>query len=90
MILQKWLMGLLVALLPAAALAQTASWPASPIRVIVPYPPGSSGDIILRRVAPLVAAKLGGTLFVDNRPGANGHLAVEAVKEIGLGLDTSG
>jgi tripartite-type tricarboxylate transporter receptor subunit TctC len=79
-ILQKWLMGLLVALLPAAALAQTASWPASPIRVIVPYPPGSSGDIILRRVAPLVAAKLGGTLFVDNRPGANGHLAVEAVK----------
>ncbi len=48
--------------------------------MIVPYPPGSSGDIILRRVAPLVAQKLGGTVYVDNRPGANGHLAVEAVK----------
>ena len=60
--------------------AQQASWPTNPIRVIVPYPPGSSGDIILRRVAPLVAQKLGGTVYVDNRPGANGHLAVEAVK----------
>jgi tripartite-type tricarboxylate transporter receptor subunit TctC len=78
--LQKWAAGLLFALLPAVVSAQQASWPTSPIRVIVPYPPGSSGDIILRRVAPLVAQKLGGTVFVDNRPGANGHLAVEVVK----------
>ena len=78
--LQKWAFGLLFALWPAAVSAQQASWPTSPIRVIVPYPPGSSGDIIVRRVAPLVAQKLGGTMFVDNRPGANGHLAVEVVK----------
>ncbi len=52
-----------------------------PIRVIVPYPPGCSGDIILRRLAPLVAQKLGGTVYVDNRPGANG----EAVKNAAPG-----
>jgi tripartite-type tricarboxylate transporter receptor subunit TctC len=78
--LQKWLIGFLFVLLPATVSAQQAAWPTSPIRVVVPYPPGSSGDIILRRVAPLVAQKLGGTMFVDNRPGANGHLAVEVVK----------
>ena len=77
---KQWLLGLLVALLPVAAAAQQGSWPTSPIRVIVPYPPGSSGDIIVRRVAPLIAQKLGGTVYVDNRAGANGHLAVEAVK----------
>jgi tripartite-type tricarboxylate transporter receptor subunit TctC len=77
---KQWLLGVLVALLPAAAAAQQGSWPTSPIRVIVPYPPGSSGDIIVRRVAPLIAQKLGGTVYVDNRAGANGHLAVEAVK----------
>jgi tripartite-type tricarboxylate transporter receptor subunit TctC len=78
--LRKSLVALLLALLPAAVSAQPASWPVNPIRVIVPYPPGSSGDIILRRVAPLVAQRLAGTVYVDNRPGANGHLAVEAVK----------
>jgi tripartite-type tricarboxylate transporter receptor subunit TctC len=80
MTLKKCLFAYLLAFLPVAVSAQQASWPTSPIRVIVPYPPGSSGDIIVRRVAPLVAQKLGGTMFVDNRPGANGHLAVEVVK----------
>jgi tripartite-type tricarboxylate transporter receptor subunit TctC len=80
MTLHRWLIGLLFALWPITLPAQQASWPTNPIRVIVPYPPGSSGDIILRRLAPLVAQKLGGTVYVDNRPGANGHLAVEAVK----------
>ena len=80
---QVWI-GLLMALLSATMMAQPASqpasWPTSSIRVIVPYPPGSSGDTIVRRLAPLIAGKLGGTVFVDNRPGANGHLAVEVVK----------
>ena len=80
MTLHRWLIGLLFALWPITLPAQQASWPTNPIRVIVPYPPGSSGDIILRRLAPLGAQKLGGTVYVDNRPGANRHLAVEAVK----------
>ena len=58
MTLKKCLFAFLLAFLPAGASAQQASWPTNPIRVIVPYPPGSSGDIILRRVAPLARIDL--------------------------------
>jgi tripartite-type tricarboxylate transporter receptor subunit TctC len=59
-----------LAALSAPALAQTL--PDRPIRWIVPYAAGGTGDIVTRTVAPAVAERLGRTIVVENRPGANG------------------
>jgi tripartite-type tricarboxylate transporter receptor subunit TctC len=62
---------------PAAARA--ADWPSRPIHFIVPFPPGSSSDIVARVVAQALGQKLGQTLVVENRPGASGEIAYEYV-----------
>src|SRR5829696_6874698 len=68
------------ALLPAAApLAQEASYPSRPVRLLVGYPAGSAADLIARPLAQKLAERLGQAVVVENRPGANGALAVEAV-----------
>nr|WP_314069633.1 tripartite tricarboxylate transporter substrate-binding protein [uncultured Roseococcus sp.] len=64
--------------LGAPALAQ-ALWPARPIRMVIPYPPGGASDIIARLLAPHLTELLGQTLVVENRPGANGFIAAEHV-----------
>ena len=72
-------------LLPALALAALCSgasaeaWPAKPIRVIVPFPPGGGTDIIARESTQKVAAATGWTFVIDNKPGAGGNLGVDAV-----------
>jgi tripartite-type tricarboxylate transporter receptor subunit TctC len=77
--LHRLAMVLAAALLPA--LAMSASWPVGPVRIIMPYPPATSGDIITRKLAPLLGQKLGAQFFVDNRPGANGNIGMKAAKE---------
>lgn len=64
-------------LLPLAALAQ--AWPAKPVRIIVPYPAGGSGDIVARSIAQKMTEGLGQQFLVDNRAGANGNIGTEAV-----------
>lgn len=66
---------LLAALVGAAALAQ---YPARPIRLFVPNPPGGATDTLARVVAPKLSQALGQPVVVENRPGANGNLAAEA------------
>ena len=72
---------LAVAITVATAAAQTSgsNWPARPIHLIVPFPPGSSSDIVARIVAQRLGDRLGQQLVVDNRPGASGNLGTEAV-----------
>lgn len=70
---------LLGATLAMPALAQAQELPNRPIRWIVPYPAGGAGDIVTRTVAPGVAERLGRTVVVENRPGANGLIGTEAV-----------
>src|ERR1019366_1578643 len=75
--------GLLLALaaLGAAggpAFAQ-ADWPSRPIRLIVPFTPGSSSDIVARVVAQKLGERLKQQIFVENRVGASGNLGTEAV-----------
>jgi tripartite-type tricarboxylate transporter receptor subunit TctC len=60
------------------AVAQSA-WPAKAIRIVVPYPPGGSSDIIARSIADVLAVALKQPVVVDNRPGANGNLGAEMV-----------
>ena len=62
---------------PAIVTAQT--YPVRPVRVISPYPPGSSADIIGRIYAPKLTDALGKQFVVDNRAGASGNIAAEIV-----------
>ncbi|KRI00955.1 tripartite tricarboxylate transporter substrate binding protein [Curvibacter sp. PAE-UM] len=66
------------ALLPALSSAQGA-YPNKPIRVIVPFPAGSTTDIIARAIADKMSASLGQPLVVDNRAGASGTIGQAAV-----------
>ena len=61
----------------AGAFAQT--WPDRPIKLIVPFGPGSFPDMVARVVGEKMAANLGQPIVVDNRPGAGGNLGTEAV-----------
>src|SRR5207247_4688467 len=67
-------LGLLFA---GSAFAQ--DYPNRPVKIIVPYAPGGSTDIIGRIVAQRLTESLGQSFLVDNRPGATGNLALEAV-----------
>ncbi|MEY4295788.1 MAG: hypothetical protein RLY82_1476 [Pseudomonadota bacterium] len=55
------------------------AWPNKPIRVIVPFPAGSTTDIIARAIADKMGASLGQTLVIDNRAGASGTIGQAAV-----------
>lgn len=61
--------------LPAA----TQSFPTQPVRIVVPYPPGGSTDILARLLSQKLTQSLGGAVVVDNRPGANGGIAAQHV-----------
>ncbi|MEN5182158.1 tripartite tricarboxylate transporter substrate binding protein [Comamonas testosteroni] len=60
------------------ALAADA-WPSKPIRLVVPYPPGGSSDIIARSIGQLISQELKQPVVIDNKPGANGNLGAELV-----------
>jgi tripartite-type tricarboxylate transporter receptor subunit TctC len=68
-----------LASLGAAAHAQQPAWPVRPLRMIVPFPPGGSTDIVGRTVAERLAAALGQPMAVENRAGATGAIGLEAL-----------
>lgn len=63
----------------AAPSVWAESWPARPIKLLVPFPAGSSPDLIARAVAEPLAAALGQPIVVDNRPGAGGNVGTGMV-----------
>lgn len=69
--------GAALAMLSSIAFAQ--EWPAGTVRVVVPYGPGSTPDIVARVVSERLTAKLGKPFVVDNKPGAGGMLGTDAV-----------
>lgn len=65
---------------PTAALAGTDSWPNKAIRLIVPYAPGGLPDTVARILSQQLTQRLGKPFVVENRPGANGVVAAQALK----------
>jgi tripartite-type tricarboxylate transporter receptor subunit TctC len=84
----------LVVTLAAGALAAAPlgravaqSWPGKPVRIVVPFTPGTGMDILARTLAPHFQAAWGQAIVVENRPGASGNLGANAVaKAPGDGL----
>src|SRR5690606_21761912 len=58
--------------------AQAQDFPSKPIRMIVPVPPGGSGDLVSRLTANAAAKELGQAIVVENRPGATGNIGTAA------------
>ena len=63
----------------AAAPAAAQTWPNRPLRIIVPYPPGGSSDIIARALSEPLAQALKVSVVVENKPGANGTTGADLV-----------
>jgi len=77
-LISRFLLGLLVVALAAPLAAQT-SYPTKPIRILVTVPPGGAADFIARTVGGKLAEALGQAIVVENRAGASGTIAAEAV-----------
>lgn len=75
--IRRLMLALAASTLASSAFAQ--AWPAKPIRLVVPFPPGGGTDTIAREVSQRVAAATGWTFVIDNRSGAGGNLGVDAV-----------
>jgi tripartite-type tricarboxylate transporter receptor subunit TctC len=63
---------------PGQARAQGV-WPAGSIKIVIPYPPAGSTDVIARLVQPELQQRLGATVIIENRPGASGSVGTAAV-----------
>lgn len=72
-----WMAGLLATLLAPAA--QSQAYPAKAVRMLVAFPTGGSADIVARVLAQRLSESMGQNIFVENRPGAGGNLAFEAL-----------
>lgn len=62
-----------------SAVAQPAAWPSRPVRVVVPFAPGGTVDIVSRLLTERLGAALGQPFIIDNKPGAGGNLGTEMV-----------
>jgi len=69
--------GIVLLLVLASSAAYAQNYPARPIRVLIPFTPGSAADIIVRAMEPQMRERLGQALVIDNRGGAGGNIAAE-------------
>src|SRR5262245_40323147 len=69
-------------MLCAGGMAWSQTYPAKPVRVIVPFPPGGANDIIARIVLPKVSGQMGQPFAVEHRVGAGGTVGTALVAQI--------
>jgi tripartite-type tricarboxylate transporter receptor subunit TctC len=76
-----WPVAALIALFPAwlPAVASAQAWPAKPVRVVIPWPPGGSNDVVGRIVMQKLSESLGQQFVIENRAGAAGSIGADAV-----------
>ena len=68
-------------LLAIALSAQAQTFPAKPVRIIVPFPPGGGADTLARIMAPQLITLWGQQVIIENKPGASGHIGAELVAQ---------
>jgi tripartite-type tricarboxylate transporter receptor subunit TctC len=59
--------------------APAQEWPNKPVKIVVPFGPGSTPDMVARLIADRLAHKLGQTFVIENKPGASGNLGTDAL-----------
>ncbi len=62
-----------------ALIGNAQTYPSKPIRIVIPFPPGNTTDIMSRLIAPKMTERLGQQVIVENKPGASGMLGLEGV-----------
>ena len=62
-----------------SAVAQAQTYPAKPIRLVVPFPPGGSLDVVARAIGQKLTESWGQPVLIDNRPGAGGNIGADLV-----------
>ncbi|MFF7058302.1 Bug family tripartite tricarboxylate transporter substrate binding protein [Achromobacter spanius] len=77
--LRRWLVGLSMACALISPFAAQADYPTKPVSVVVPVSAGGAADALARAWASYVAKSIGGTVIVENKPGANGSIAAAYV-----------
>jgi tripartite-type tricarboxylate transporter receptor subunit TctC len=83
MIARRPLLAAAVAALATAPARAQGAWPDRPLRLLVGYPPGGGVDLAARLLAEPLRAALGQPVVVENRPGASGMIAAQAVARAG-------
>jgi tripartite-type tricarboxylate transporter receptor subunit TctC len=68
-------------MLACGAVGAAQSYPAKPVRVIIPYPPGEAPDIIARLISPIMSERMGQQFVVENRAGASGQIGMQLLKD---------
>src|SRR3954449_826187 len=69
----------LLALFFTALPAASQDWPTKPVKIVVPFGPGSTPDVVARLIADHLQKKLGQPFVIDNKPGASGNIGTDAV-----------
>ena len=72
-------LALAAATLACSTFAQAQAWPAKPVKIVVPYPPGGSVDVVTRKMAAKLQEQTGQTFFVENKAGATGTIGLASV-----------
>jgi len=75
----RLMLTLMLTVFAASAQAQTGAWPERPIRMVVPFPAGSSSDVAARTLGNELSARLSQQFVIDNRPGASGNIGADVV-----------
>jgi tripartite-type tricarboxylate transporter receptor subunit TctC len=75
----RWVSLIFVAVLAAANAAMAEGWPVRPVKIVVAYSAGGSGDILARALAQKLTQAIGESFYVENRPGASGNLGTDFV-----------
>jgi len=77
--ISRFFLALLLAAVPGA-MVSAQTWPAKPIRLVIPYPPGGQTDIVGRWLGSKLSPVLGQPIVIDNKAGAQGILGMQAAK----------